>query len=74
MNKTGSYLCYSAMCQIKHSSLKLQSHAEVYTKGDSPGLSVSLGRVHCWQGSGAQQVLGCGLSREEDALEKRALL
>lgn len=31
--------------------------------GDSPGLSVTLGRVHSWQGNDTQQMLGCGLSR-----------
>lgn len=67
-NRQCTYLCYSATCQIRHSSLKLQSHAEVYTKGDSPGLSVTLGTVHSWQGSGTQQVLGCGLSRKGGCL------
>lgn len=48
-NRQCTYLCCSAICQIGHSSLELQSHTGVYTKRDSPGLSVALGRVHSWQ-------------------------
>lgn len=60
------------MCQIGHSSLKLQSHAEIYTKGDSPGLSVTSGEEEVTAGRGVvpSRCLPVVSVGEKDVLEE----
>lgn len=70
-NRQCTYLCYSAMCQIGHRSWKMQSHAEIYTRGDSPGFSVTLGEEDFTAGRGVvlSRCLAVVSVGEEDVLE-----